>query len=332
MITTSVYLLRHILPRNKKLSKTWLNQRLKLAKRMQSESLVIPIDTVQSISQKEFEKNYLKKGIPLIFSQQAKQWGCCKKWGFNFFAKNFQNKKFKILDGPGLVEKSKTSSKDGDEVQAVSTLTAQDFVQGLKQGNKDYLRTCPIIEENREMLKDLDTNWISHMGRCHLGKSYQSFIGPAGRITPLHNESTCFFYVMAEGEKKWTLFKGEDYPLLNPEPYNRGYGYTHFDLKSPDDLHYPGAKYLSRFEATLKKGDILFVPAWMWHQVETTKNSWGVSVRFTSLRSIFQQKTFVFIRAFLAKPSILGTFYYSFLRKDMGTRSKKQLIPKLFLN
>lgn len=187
------------------------------------------------------------------------------------------------------------------------------------------------METHPELCEDLDQTWLEKMRRCFLGISYQTFIGPAKRKTPLHSEVTAFFYIMADGEKKWTLFSTTAFAILNPDRSGRGYNYTKIDIDKPDLNEYPGFEYLQRYTCHLKKGDILFVPAWMWHQVENVTPSWGCSYRFTSLRGFLQFPAFVFIKLFLIKPSFLEILYYSYFRGDVATRDKNLLTPKIYL-
>src|SRR5690606_4337605 len=159
---------------------------------------------------------------------------------------------------------------------------------------------------------DLDQTWLLKMKKCLFGISYQSFLGPAGRRTPLHSDTTAFFYIMVQGRKKWTMFSPAALSVLNPESEGKGYNYTRLNIKERDNEQYPGTELISRYECILEKGDILFVPSWTWHEVENLTESLGVSYRFTSLRSFFQLPLYAFLRLFFTKPIFLHIIYYSF--------------------
>lgn len=291
----------------------------------------LPVERRLNLSEEEFVSQYLNKGLPVIFEQQALDWPCTKKWSLNYLKEKFPDEEFSLIDSKGLVEDEFDKTQDNQVPVLIDRMKASDFVDAVKRGEKKYLRFCPIMETHPELSKDLDQSWLKKMRRCFLGISYQSFIGPSGRRTPLHSETTAFFYVMADGEKKWTLFSPAAYPLINPEPEGRGYNYSKYKIQAPDESKYPGLNLLSRFTCTLKKGDILFVPAWMWHEVENATDGWGVSYRFTSLRGFLRFPTFVFIRLFLTKPSFWEILYYSFFKSDIAKRDKNLLTPKIYL-
>lgn len=291
----------------------------------------LEVDRRENLSEDEFVKNYLNKGLPVIFDHGAEDWDCTKKWSLSFLKEKYPEEEFSLIDSKGLVEDEYDQSKGEQVPVLIDKIKAKDFVDAVHRGEKKYLRFCPIMETHPELAKDLDQSWLKKMRRCFLGISYQSFLGPAGRRTPLHSETTAFFYVMADGEKKWTLFSPSAYPLINPEAEGRGYNYSRYKIENPDHENYPGMDKVTRFHCHLKKGDILFVPAWMWHEVENTTEGWGVSYRFTSLRGFLAFPTFVFIRLFLTKPSFWEIFYYSFFKSDIAKRDKNLLTPKIYL-
>jgi hypothetical protein len=119
--------------------------------------------------------------------------------------------------------------------------------------------------------------------------------------------------------------------LLAPAVTRFGYNYSDVDINNPDLEKYPGVDNLDRYECTLKEGDILYVPAWMWHEVENLTHTWGVSYRFAHLSQTWRQSfTFTFKRYFLTSPSIFSIIYYSFFRSDVAKRKKNLLTPKIF--
>lgn len=329
-----IFIFRHLM----KDSLFWENRRKKNVYRIHQSlkdqaysGRELAVERRSNLAEDEFVSQYLNKGLPVIFEQEAQNWPCTKKWSLDFLKEKFPDEEFSLIDSKGLVEEEYDKTQDNPVPVLINKMKASEFVDAVKRGEKKYLRFCPIMETHPELAKDLDQGWLKKMRRCFLGISYQSFIGPSGRRTPLHSETTAFFYVMADGEKKWTLFSPAAYPLINPEPEGRGYNYSKYKVHQPDEKKYPGLNLLTRFTCTLKKGDILFVPAWMWHEVENSTDGWGVSYRFTSLRGFLRFPTFVFIRLFLTKPSFWEILYYSFFKSDIAKRDKNLLTPKIYL-
>ena len=328
------FVLKHAFPQSGFIEKMRTKNVEQIVKNLKSNSgdNVLEVDRRDHLSENEFVKNYLNKGLPVIFNQQAINWECTKKWNFDFLKDKYPNDEFSLIDTTGLVEKNYDKSQGNDYPVLIDKIKAKDFVEAMKRGEKIYLRFCPIMETHPELMDDFDHSWLKKMRRCFLGISYQTFIGPTQRKTPLHAETTAFFYIMADGEKKWTLFSPAALSILNPEPEGRGYNYTRVNLENPDLSKYKGINLLSRYTCHLKKGDILFVPAWMWHEVENVKDGWGVSYRFTSLRGFLRFPTFFIVRLFFTKPSFLEILYYSFFKSDIANRDKNLLTPKIYLD
>ncbi len=291
---------------------------------------VLEVDRIANLSEEEFISHYIKKQIPVVFDGAALDWPCTKKWNTDFLLKTFGSEKFQIVTRVGLMEESEAhddlNSKEFSEVISMSA-----FVKNLRESGEKYLRFSPIMESKSELIDDLDQNWLKKMRQCFFGVSYQTFIGAKKKRTPLHGgEATSFFTIVAEGEKTWDLISTAYYPLINPNADGYGYNFSNVNLENPDLEKYPGINLIHRYKCTLKKGDVMYVPAWMWHQVENGAESWSVSYRFTNIRGILHQGVFVFIRVFFTEPSVLKTIYYSVFKKDLPNRQNKLLTPRLY--
>jgi hypothetical protein len=333
-ITSTIFTLMHIFPENHWLERTRQKNCIRISKKIRKKNHEIgnniQVERRINLSENEFIKNYFKRGIPVIFEQGASGWGCTTKWSLDFLKDNYGDELFSLIDSKGLVEAEYDKAENSPGPVLVEKMSAKDFVDSIRAGCRPYLRGCPILETRPELLADLDLAWLKKMRRCFLGISFQTFIGASKRTTPMHNETTSFFFILAEGEKNWTMYPAKALALINPEPEKRGYFFSKVRAKQLDAENYPGLELVDRYVCHLKKGDILYVPAWMWHEVENLSESWGVSYRFTSLRCFFKYPTYAFIRIFFAKPSFAETLYYSFFRSDISKRDKNLLTPKIY--
>ena len=335
----SIFILQHIWPQSQRLESLRQSNVQAVVKRLKAfwaaqgynAAPPIPVERRQNLSEKEFVKNYLHKGIPVVFDGEAQSWPCTGKWDLNFLRDSYGDEEFSLIDSTGLVESELNTAEGKTDSVLVKKIKAREFVDSIRQGVKNYLRGCPILEMRPELLNDLNLDWLARYRRCLLGVSYQTFLGAAGRTTPIHNETTAFFFVLAEGEKKWTLCPVSETVLINPAPEGRGYNFSKVSTRKIDSGAYPGFEFVTKYVCDMKKGDILFVPAWMWHEVENLSESWALSYRFTYLRGFLRYPGFAFIRVFLAKPSFLETLYYSFFRSDMSKRDKNLLVPRIFI-
>lgn len=306
----------------KSLKKKWKKQGLE-------EAVTLQVDRKKNLSQEEFFKNYYKKNLPVIFDKEALYWPCMK-WSLNYFQNHFPQKEIEIIESSGLVEKEFDRTNGVKEPVVVEKTTAENFINDIKNGEKKYIRFSPLMEDEETLINDLDQNWLKKMRRASFGIGYQTFIGAANRTTPIHGGSTSFFYIMADGEKKWTLFSAYSSMMLNPTRAGRVYNFTDINVKNPDLTKYPGIKYITKLECHLEKGDILFVPAWFWHEVDNLTDSWGLSYRMTSIRNFMAYPSFVFARVFFSKPSFFKIFFNAVIMKRTNKKESSIITPKIF--
>ncbi|HUP56337.1 MAG TPA: cupin-like domain-containing protein [Bdellovibrionota bacterium] len=330
LAASGIFVLQHVFPKSARLEAARRKNVERILRKMPA-GKTLAVERRRDLTPAEFVRGYLNAGLPVIFDGGASAWECTRSWSLDYFASRFADEEFPLVETTGLVEAGHDRTAGKDRPVLTGRLTARQFVDAVRGGEKPYLRFCPIMETHPELSEHLDQGWLQSFRRCFLGVSYQTFIGPAGRTTPLHSETTAFFYIQADGEKTWRLFSPAALALINPAPDGRGYNFSRVKVTSPDLERYPGFDRLTRYECHLKKGDILFVPAWMWHEVENSTEGWALSYRFTSLRGFFRFPAFVFIRLFLTRPSFLEIFYYSFFRKDIDRRDKNLLTPRIFL-
>ncbi len=322
LISSAIFVLQHVFN-----SKTLENIRKKnansainfLRQKLKSEGRTlghkIDIDRINADAESEFVKNYLNKNQPVIFEQAAKDWPCTQKWNLQYLKEHYGDITLPLYESKGLVEKEHDETGDQIEPVLVEEIKARNFVDQIIAGKNKYLRFSLILENYPELINDFNNIWLKRMGKCFLGVGYQTFLGSAQRITPIHAGPTAFLYVMVDGEKKWSLFSAHSAALINPQTAGRVYNFTDVKINNPDPAIYPGFELLSRYEFTLKKGDVLFVPAWMWHEVENLTTSWGMSYRVTSLRCFLRYPSLVFVRLFLTKPFFFKNFIDTFFLK-----------------
>lgn len=280
----------------------------------QDHAPALEIETVLSLSPSDFKRKYINRGQPLLFKKTAQSWPSHTKWDFDFFIKNYGEQVYRFQNYEGL------NAANSSESQSL-----QDYLHHISE-SKNYLNFCPILEINPELTQDLNQNWLRSMRKCFLGISYQTFLGPKSVKTKLHSDTTSFFYIQIRGRKKWTLISPSALLLVKPEVSQFEYSYS--NLSHLD----PSWEKINKYEFVMDEGDILYVPSWMWHEVENLDDSIGISYRFTNLRNFFQHPSYVIRRVFLSKKAFLKTIYYSYVKKNLPQRDEHQLTPGVFFD
>lgn len=96
------------------------------------------------------------------------------------------------------------------------------------------------------------------------------WVSTAGSNTHLHFDQDYNVFVQMVGRKRFTLFPPSETPHLHPYP--RAHPLWHksrLDFDRPDLARFPDYIHAHGEEAELEPGDLLYVPPYYWHHVET---------------------------------------------------------------
>jgi hypothetical protein len=109
------------------------------------------------------------------------------------------------------------------------------------------------------------------------------WIGHKGNLTPLHYDTWHGCLAQLSGRKRVTL--------ISPQQTSKIYQESPWSLKSfstrlpqnskdADEIQFPKARQLRRLELVLEPGQLLYIPPYWWHEVESLDNSISLAVRY----------------------------------------------------
>ena len=141
--------------------------------------------------------------------------------------------------------------------------------------NKCYItNSTNLFYHYEELLPDSDMDRIKEViGGYMKNDSKQLFLGVVkGTGTALHAAYTNNFFIMIEGEKKWTFFNPNQLALLYPHFQKKGIymaSQSRFKNMDTDTFldKFPLIKYAERYEVELQERDILYNPMSWFHSV-----------------------------------------------------------------
>lgn len=263
------------------------------------------------ITPEEFYHKYYYPGRPVVLRGKGAQWKACQQWNFEYFKQRYG-------DDPVLfVNHEAYGEEEAEEGFEVSTLA--NYIDTLEEGGK-YARFHPLLDRHPELLEDLDRKWINDrmLQKTFGGTIFHIlFMGAQGSKTPVHNAGSDNFFLQIEGQKKWTLWP-TDYTLMFQPEANRGPAKScDIDPSNPDLSKYQGYQYLDYYETTINPGDILYIPAYLWHHVENVTRSIGIGARWTAMKNTVRRSpVLACLEAVNTNPSILqNIFRYSGISK-----------------
>ncbi|MEO6302401.1 MAG: cupin-like domain-containing protein [Bacteroidia bacterium] len=229
------------------------------------------VDSVNSISIKDFNKNYFKAQKPLLIKGLATHYPAGKKWTIDYL---------KQLCGDVTVDIFDNSKKDSSS----SAFTTPD----LKMKFRDYV---DVVAENKpsdlrmflfnmfkckpELRKDFP---CPYMFKGILGKIGYMFFGSKNIKVRIHQDIDMSNVMLTQfhGKKRVVLVSPEYSDLLYRLPFNT---YSLVDLDNPDYNKYPALAYVEAHEYILEAGDALFMPSGYWHYITYLDGGFAVSYR-----------------------------------------------------
>ena len=294
------------------------------------EGRVLSIDRHTDLSFEDFQKNYVNKGIPVIFEGMGKDWPCVKNWSLDYFKDLHGDHEIVMLNSKHIEEH-------------YERITLADLIDDIKAGGSKYYRFYPLLTEHPEHLADFDYEWIKkHRQKKVSMESFQAFLGGKDTESPLHNAMASNLFIQVYGEKKWSLISPHYTCIIDPDPIRNVYRGAPFRLNNYPfnpfnpifDKPYELFKYVDRYDIVLKPGDVFYNPPFWWHSVVNLSDSIGVGYRWLSRSHSFKMQPFYsFLDHLATKPPIWKG--YKMLEKDVnlihlsdGGRLKKYLKEK----
>ncbi|XP_068920349.1 bifunctional peptidase and arginyl-hydroxylase JMJD5 isoform X2 [Petaurus breviceps papuanus] len=228
----------------------------------------VPI--LQCPSLEFFRKNYLVPQKPVILEGIANHWPCMKKWSVDYIRE---------IAGCRTVP-VEVGSKYTDEEWSQSLMTVNEFINKYIMNKNDigYLAQHQLFDQIPELKQD-----ICIPDYCCLGNGEEeditinAWFGPAGTISPLHQDPQQNFLAQVLGRKYIQLYSPEESEALYPHETQLLHNTSQVDVENPNLIKFPKFTEASYQSCILNPGQILFIPVKYWHYVRALDISFSVS-------------------------------------------------------
>lgn len=225
------------------------------------------LERIEKPSIAEFHHEFVMQDKPVIISGVANEWKACSQW---------TPERFKILFGD-VIAPLRASDDEIDVffggLMEKKVISIADYIDSILSEPRDgqkrlYLGNIPfdspVAKPYLDKLKS-DFQFPNYFPD-HTGNDLRLWIGGANQKSTIHNDNYHNLNVQIFGEKKFLLFAPEEYQKLYVEKIDDELWSSPIDPQKPDLSKYPLFDQVNRLEAVLEKGDILFIPAFWWHQ------------------------------------------------------------------
>ncbi|XP_051844188.1 bifunctional peptidase and arginyl-hydroxylase JMJD5 isoform X1 [Antechinus flavipes] len=229
------------------------------------------VPRLQCPSLEFFRKNYLIPQKPVILEGIANHWPCMKKWSLDYIQE---------IAGCRTVP-VEVGSKYTDEEWSQSLMTVNEFISKYivnEQNDIGYLAQHQLFDQIPELKED-----ICIPDYCCLGNGEEeditinAWFGPAGTISPLHQDPQQNFLAQVLGRKYIQLYSPQESEYLYPHETQLLHNTSQVDVENPNLSKFPKFTEASYQSCILNPGQILFIPVKYWHYIRALDISFSVS-------------------------------------------------------
>jgi len=231
---------------------------------------LIPVDVEENISGAKFKEKYLSTKRPVILRGIADKWEAFDKWKLPYFKQIAGNIEVPLYDNSKPTPTSKLNQPD-------KIMTFGQYLDAIDAGPLELRMFLFNIFDH---IPDLchDFNFPDYLTKGFLKKYPMMFFGGAGSIVHLHFDMDLsnVFLTQFHGKKKVILFDQKYSKHLYRLPYSVQ---SYVDIENPDFEKHPAAKYLEGYEVIMEHGDMLFIPAGVWHYMNYLEGGYALALR-----------------------------------------------------
>lgn len=217
------------------------------------------------LSPDDFEELYFRRAKPVVITGVTDGWPC-RQWTIESLMERVGDNKVFI--------RGKTNQEDYRVGKAYSIRKdtfrnyCKDLLAGNSRAKSSYLAVASLQQAFPQLLEDVPLpDYLTHNGKLHLGP--YMWVALKGHYEFCHFDPDDNFLFMVTGKKQVRLFGLYSIECLYPNPLG-SHGKTiqsQVNLDQPDLERFPLFSRAKCQHCILHPGEMLFIPAFYWHQV-----------------------------------------------------------------
>lgn len=238
-----------------------------------------PIQRIEKPSTDEFQTKFVETNKPVIISGVASEWAASSSW---------QPKMFKNMFGD-ISAPLRASDNEIDvffgQSREQKVMSIADYIDSISSTDINGQRPAYLgnISLNSSLTQQYFEQIKSHFSFPNYfpknnGHEIRLWIGATNQKSTIHNDNYHNLNAQVFGTKTFLLFPPEEYKKLSVVKIDDELWSSPIDPQQPDLDKFPCFNEISGLEAKLQAGDILFIPAFWWHQARTITTSININM------------------------------------------------------
>lgn len=299
--------------------RTWsgLERRLerRLLSRPDERPGVRPVPRLR-VTDPEFRLDARRHRSPVVLEGLLERSSVVRDWSLDYLSEHHGSTRVKVVEpGAGGVRRARF-------------VELSRYVRDVRAGAQQYVMgSASFFESNGELLEGFELPRLQRMiGRRII--RLETFIGTAGSGSSFHCAGIGNLFCQVHGRKRWRLVPPSWSPWMYPEFGKNPYAVhvtspIRLDRYDEQRETYPLFARVPLYEARLEPGDVLFNPAWWWHEVENLDETIGVPMRVVTTPRTNPSFTVMAAASFLTSKEF-GQVFVPLFRKVTGLEPKKE--------
>jgi lysine-specific demethylase 8 len=252
---------------------------------------------LRDIDVSNFYNEFVNLKEPVLITDIFEHFHDLEKWNYDYLSEMVGKKRINVnvSDNGNFTLDPKT----GKPYFSSTNISIKEYINFAKQKNikrKMYAQQISVLKELPELKEDLKI--IDYIPDKYL-EFVNLWFGPGGNTTALHFDGANNFFIQLFGEKKIWLYSPKYFYSLYPNSFtSRAPHISQVDPGNIDEINYPRALDIEKTEIIISRGNILFLPAYWWHQVYSINSNISVNIWFKP--NLMQKLVFAYFHVWLS--------------------------------
>lgn len=235
----------------------------------------IKVKRKKNLDVEEFERDFLVPQCPVIIEDHMSDLPQ-SKWSIDYLLERVSDNKINV--------RGRTNQEDYrvGKNYILRTTTFGEYVTDMKKANARGISSYMAVQNISKVFPEIASEFKmpKYVKKIHNGPFL--WIAHSSHYEFCHFDSSEGMLMMINGIKNIKLYRSSDLDYLYPNPLGSK-GKTiqsQVDCENPDTMKHPNFLKAQCYSCVLREGEMLYIPAFWWHQVTSETEAVSVNIFF----------------------------------------------------